>query len=564
MKRMKKIFSLLLAVVLLLGCSVTSLADSAAKHIITITSEKAGHVYEAYQIFKGELNEIQTVLSNVEWGTGVDGFGLLSALKSQKAYEACETAADVAEVLAGFENDSEELDAFAEVVQNYLTLQVAGTSTENESPYIIPVTGDGYYFIKDAKEVGQEDAYTKIILQVVRDVQIETKADAPSLEKKIVEDNKMVDWNNGAVGDSVDYMLTSKVPEMDGYDKYFFVVHDSLSEGLSFEKDTVEVKIGTSTLSEDAYQVVTEKLEDGCDFEIVFKDFIQYKEQAGDVIQISYTATINRNAVIGNSGNTNGAHLEYSNNPNVTQNGDSENPDKPGMGDVTGTTPNDVTITYLTGIELTKIDDSETGIRLKGAEFTLKGEKLNQLKKVKGVFAEDENGTYYKLKDGTYTEIAPVEDTLDKYESTEIMYAYTTVTEWETVSEQITEQAMVGANGELHFHGLAAGTYVIEEMKAPDGYNLLEEPITVVITMEAPESVETGDEEAEWNYRLEGAMEQEESTAEEGVIKLSVVNKAGTVLPSTGGTGVVLFYIVGLGMAVAAIALNKRKKSMNA
>lgn len=118
---------------------------------------------------------------------------------------------------------------------------------------------------------------------------------------------------------------------------------------------------------------------------------------------------------------------------------------------------------------------------------------------------------------------------------------------------------MVGLNGELHFHGLAAGTYVIEEITAPNGYNLLNEPITVEITLETEENIKTGEEEAVWKYTVSGAMTQEETVAENGIVKFSVVNKAGITLPSTGGMGVYAFYVIGACLAIAAIIADTRK-----
>ena len=555
---MKKLMSLLLALVMMLSCSISALADEAAQHVITITNEKAGHVYQAYQIFKGDLDTSKTILSNIEWGAGIDGASFLADLKTQEIYSSCENASDVAEVLTGFGDDSEAIDAFAEKADQYLTF-AAGISEEDKSPYTITVTGDGYYLVKDGNDVGEGDAYTKLILQVVRDVEVKAKADAPMLEKVILENGSQKETNSVAVGDTVNYMITSVVPDMDGYEKYFFVVHDTLSEGLDFNPDSVAITIGDQRLDASSYQVITDNLTDECSFEIVLNHFVQYKEQAGAVITIAYSVVVNQKAAIGNIGNTNKAHLQYSNNPNVTQNGDSENPDKPGFGDVTGVTPDDVTISYLTGIELVKVDDSENQGRLQGAEFKISGEKLNQVKTVKGVFTESENGTYYKLTDGTYTETAPLDETADRYASTEVRYVYENVTEWVTVSENVDTTAMVGLNGELHFHGLAAGTYVIEEITAPNGYNLLNEAITVEITMETEEKINTGEEEAVWKYTVSGAMTQEETVAENGIVKFSVVNKAGITLPSTGGMGVYAFYVIGACLAIAAIIADTRK-----
>ena len=556
---MKKIWAILLTFLMVFASTVTTFADEAARHVITITNEKVGHVYEAFQIFKGDLNTTKTILSNVDWGAGVDGISLLAALKEKDAYRSCKDASDVADVLAAFGDDSRELEDFAKMAELHLNGITAGRSTEEKSPYRIPVTGDGYYLVKDAEIVGEGDAYTKFILQVVRDVEVEAKADAPTLEKKIVEDGELVETNSVSVGDEVEYQIISRVPDMDGYEKYFFVVHDVLDEGFTFQSNSLEVKIGEQTLAESAYQVVTDGMEDACTFEIVFKDFIQYKEQTDAEITISYSAIVDTDAAIGNLGNVNKAHLEYSNNPNVTQNGTEGNPDKPGFGDVTGVTPDEMTISYLTGIELIKIDNSEIPVRLTGAEFKISGERLNQVKVVKGVYREDENGTYFKLKDGTYTETAPLAETADRYQSTEVLYAYEDAVVWIQTSEEVETTAMVGLNGEVHFHGLAAGTYTIEEITAPNGYNLLKEPIVVEITLNAAETVREGTEEAQWKYSVSGAMTQEETVAENGMVQFSVVNKAGLVLPSTGGAGVAAFYIIAVCLLAAALAADKRK-----
>ena len=99
--------------------------------------------------------------------------------------------------------------------------------------------------------------------------------------------------------------------------------------------------------------------------EIVFKNFIQYKNVAGADIVITYSATVNENAVIGNSGNANEVELEYSNNPNIVPGGEN----KPIEGDVTGRTPKDYVITYIGGVKIYKVDAE--GNKLTGAEFEL-------------------------------------------------------------------------------------------------------------------------------------------------------------------------------------------------
>lgn len=564
MKKMRKILSLMLTMIMVFTMSANVFAAEDTKHTITITNTKSGHTYEAYQIFKGDLNSTGKILSNIEWGDGVKSTELLAALKEDTKlttnFAEAATAEDVAAVVAKL--DSEALDAFAAVVGKYLGA-VAGTSTENSSQYTIQVTGDGYYFVKDKDNSVSNagDAYTKYILKVVGDVTVAAKADAPSLDKKIKEGEKKVDANNGSVGDVVQYELTSKVPNMDGYKKYFFIVHDTMSSGLTFNND-VAVKVGDQTLTKDTdYTVTTSSVNEGTAIEIVLKNFIQYKDQAGKAITITYSATINENAVIGDVGNPNTAHLEYSNNPNVTPSGE----DKPGEGekDVTGETPKDIVITYVTGIELVKTD--KEGKRLTGAEFKIEGTKLNKVKVIKETFTEDVNGTYYLLKDGTYTETVPEDETADKYADTTKKYIKEEKVEWITKTEEVSVTATVGDDGVLRFEGLGEGTYEITEIKAPDGYNLLKSPITVVITCTEPTEVNTAADKATWKYTLSDAMSTEgDVTAEGGKIKLTVVNQSGAELPETGGIGTTIFYVVGAILVIGAAVVLITRRRMDA
>lgn len=557
MKKTKRFASLLLALVMVFAMAVTASANETTAHTITITNDKSGHTYEAYQIFKGTISDGKLV--NISWGNGVKSNDLLTALKTDTTigtlFDDAETAEDVADIISAF--NATQTDIFAEIVGKNLET-VAGTSTEENSLYTINVTGDGYYLVKDKDDsvTTTEDAYTKYILQVVGNVTVNAKADAPSLEKKIVENNTKVDANNGSIGDTVNYELTSKVPDMDGYDKYYFIVHDTLSKGLTFGND-VAITVGEKTLAKDTdFTVTTTTNSDGStEIKIVFINFIQYTAEQDIVIQ--YSATINENAIIGNVGNPNTAYLEYSNNPNKEQNGVNE----PGNGDVTGKTPEDYTITYVTGIELIKVDENDN--RLTGAEFKITGTKLNKVKIVTETFKVAEDGTYYKLKDGTYTETAPTNETIEKYESTTIKYTMKEVVTWKTKTEEVSVTATVGADGVLRFDGLGEGTYVIEEITAPDGYNLLKDEITVTITCTEPETVTAATDEATWKYTLSGAITADEATATDGRIHITVENKSGATLPETGGTGTTVFYILGGILMVAAAILLVTKRRMN-
>lgn len=572
MKWTKKVFSLLIAVCLTVCSVFTAFAGSNTVHTITITNSETGHQYTAYQVFKGDFYDGK--LSNIKWGDGVNSDTLLTALKADTTYgsnyEKCTTAADVADVLAKFSNDSEQLENFSKYVNDNLSGTSAGTSTEETGSYKINVTGDGYYFVKDTGTIGEGKSATKYILQVIKDISVKAKADTPSVDKKIVEgegeSEKVVEANTASIGDDVDYRITSKVPDMTHYKKYYFIVHDTLSKGLTFNND-LTIKVGAKTLESGTdYVLTTEKntTSGETDIKIVFNNFYQYKDQKEAAIVIEYSATVNEDAEIGTKGNTNDVILEYSNNPNVIPEGANE----PGEndGDVTGKTPKDYVTTYVTGIEVIKVDGSENKNRLAGAEFELTGTKLNKVKVVKETFTKDENGTYYKLKDGSYTEQEPTTETENKYESITEKYTVSTTVEWNTTTEKVSAKAEVSADGKVVFDGLAEGEYTIEEIKAPNGYNLLKAPIKVTITCTHPDVITTGDETATWTATIDKGGNTEAVTSASdstGRISITVENKSGATLPSTGGIGTTAFYIVGGAMVVVALVLLVSKKRMD-
>ena len=340
---------------------------------------------------------------------------------------------------------------------------------------------------------------------------------------------------------------------MSSYEKYFFVVSDTLSEGLTFNDD-VTIKIGDKTLvqgtDKDFTVTATKNANDTTSVEIVFKNFIQYKGQKDAGITIKYSATVNEKAVIGVAGNPNKVTLKYSNNPYVDDAGDPENHDKPTQ--PTGETPEQETRTYVTGIQLTKVDP--TNATLTGAKFKISGERLNITLVNKEIFRESENGTWYRLKDGTYTETAPADGTGDSYDSTTVKYEKITVVTKETGKNSITAEGYVDENGVLTFEGLGAGTYTITELVAPGGYNLLKEPITVTIIYRDPAAPST---DCAWTVSGGNA------TVENGIVKLTVENSTGPELPSTGGIGTTIFYVVGSILIFGAAVLLVTRKRMS-
>lgn len=571
MKTVKRALALVLALTLLLAMSATVFAADDT-YTITISGDNVvkDHTYEAYQIFKGDLAEkdSKTILSNIEWGSGVNGDALLTALKADTTlgndFNNCTTAAQVADVLATYGSDAEKTQQFAKLAGASLTDTVAGTSTWNEpgTNYSISSLAPGYYLVKDEYDSApSSDAYTRYILQVVHNVTVNAKTDVPTVDKNIKEGDTSVKANNASIGDVINYEVKSAVPDMTGYTKYFFVMNDTLSKGLTYN-DNMVIKVGDTTLTKDTgYTVTAVKNDSGTtSIEIVFKNFVGYKDRVGADVIVTYSATLNQDANLDPSvGNPNEVKLVYSNNPNVVGTGDGRNPDKPAPGDATGETPKSETKTYVTGIKLTKVDGKNTNTTLTGAKFKIEGTGMKVVLVNKEMYKESANGTYYMLKNGTYTTTEPVTDknnagyNADRYDDTSKKYEKVDVVTKDTALTEINATGYVDANGVLTFEGLGAGSYTITELVAPNGYNLLKEPIEVKITAEATL------EKCTWTVTAGNNT----ATADGNLYAFQVENNAGAELPSTGGIGTTVFYVLGGLLVVCAGVLLITKRRMN-
>lgn len=542
MKATKRIFSVFLTCVLAFTMAFAmGLTASAADYTITI-NKPAGDIdrtYEAYQIFQGNLDG--STLSDIEWGAGIDGAAFLTELKKNASFTSCTDAKTVAEKLAAFEDDSDEAVAFAKLAGKFLT---TATATSSAGKITVPA---GYYLLKDVTTVAH-DALSLNILKVVKDVEVNPKADHPTVDKKIGTDiTSGVAANEATIGDKVPFVIASKVPQMQGYTKYFFVLNDSMTAGLTYNKD-VAIKIGTTTLAPTAYDVTYDDTANT--MKIVIKNFIQYKSQADADIVVTYSATLNEKADLStNKGNKNTVKLTYSNNPNVDYKGDNE----PDSTDPVGVTPEHVTVTYSTKLQLTKVDGADHNVKLEGVEFQITGTSIKTAVSKGEYFKQDAAGTYYQLKDGTFTETAPTAETGSKYVSTSVKYAKVTDTTEQTNMQKVTASGTTDANGLITFEGLGAGTYYITELKTKSGYNLLTAPITVVIT------ATPGTTSCTWTATMNGAP----ATFEENMVKLTVENNKGSVLPITGGIGTTIFYVIGGLLVCGAVVMAITKKKLS-
>ena len=616
MKKFTKFLGMVLVIALVISMSAMTLEAEAEPstvpaHTITAknTDEHAKHVYEAYQVFAGDYDAKENNLSNIVWGSGVNGNGLLTALKEIDAFAEADSATEVAGILGGtWGETAANVVTFSEVVGKYLTT-VAGTSTQDKTPYIIEVYGDGYYFVKDKDaSVTAGEHYTKFMLQVIKNTEVVAKDTHTTSDKYIVEDNNNVNDNDAAIGDTITYVSSlTPVPDPTRYNRYKLEMRDIMEVGLTFTGidgiylDYPDGKTKKSlAFSEDYDLYINDELHNefcgyttgenpqpvkpladpvdkdaptgATNIRIVFKNVKELignndaqDNAVGGTLRVYYTAVLNKNAEIAPNSNDNTVHFVYSNNPNKVYEGDEII-----FNDVTGETPSKTVETYTTTLEVLKTDAKDNH-SLEGAIFTIESQEFNVTLVTAEVFEKDATGEYWALVDGSYTKTDPKTVT-DKTQYVDPLTKYKKVTYTREVLEPETKTYKVcsDANGKIFLEGVKAGTYIIKEIAAPDGYNLLLDETKIVIdwnyvhsvaTWESPEATEKTN--ANGGFSLGNGSSSSVTMKDNGTkFSVTIENHSGTLLPGTGGIGTTIFYVVGSIMVVAAGVLLITKKRM--
>ena len=507
MKHIKKLASLLLALVMVLSLATTAFAEETT-YSITINNSTAGHTYEAYQIFTGDLHE--GVLSNIKWGSSVSVAGQTALGDAAAKAETLKTEADA--------------KAFAKEVAPYLTAAAGSADTVTDGKYVISDLTAGYYLVKDqdGSLTGDADAYTEYIIKVVSDTTATPKSSVPTVEKKVEDTNDSTGvtsgWQDSAdydIGDSIPFQLKATLANnVSSYTTYKVVFHDTLSKGLTYNNDAKVNIDGTET---NGFTVTATVNADGTTTLTVSCDDVKALGAGNSsVITVEYTAKLNENAVLGSAGNPNEVYLEYSNNPNKSEKGNNE----------TGETPKDVVIVFTYKTIINKVDSENKP--LTGAAF-----KLEKLIKDKDGAADTWTTVQEFTVDETTTSFtfSGLDDGQYKLTETKTPVGYNTIDPIYFVIEAT--------------HDETADAPTLKTLKAyltdADGNKQTE--------MKDGESV---------NIDL-GTVDQ---TA--GSITTNVVNKAGSTLPETGGIGTTIFYILGSVLLVGAAILLITKKRMSA
>lgn len=538
MKSTKKLLAFLLVAMMIVAMLPNALAAT-----VTIPSDGilSGHSFTAYQIFAG--NESEGALQNVVWGSGIDSDAFLAALKADTTYgsffSTCADAAAVAKVLTDNNTNGGLANAFAKLAHANKT----GTGTA-----LTVGTTDlpgGYYLIVDTtNDVGEGGAYNASLLQVVGDIRIDVKTAAPSVEKKVLEDDKynqdggygtgyndVADYN---IGEAVPFHLIGLVPDMSRYDTYKYIFHDTLSAGLTLNEGSIKVYVASDKAGTDKAEITTGWTRGtpaaGESFTVSFDDLKTVSGVTqGKYIIVEYTATLNTGAVIGLDGNPNTVYLEYSNKPNQSAAGDTDN---------TGKTPQDRVIVFTYQLNTTKVDGQNTETKLKDAKFVLLNSDGNQVAKISG---------------GKFDGWTNLPDAVDGKIS---------ATAW-TTNTVLTSAESTGL---FSVTGLDAGTYNLREIAAPAGYNLLSQDITVVITAATANGQTWGGTASDALTGLSVKADETNGTGDTstGIASITIANNKGNTLPETGGIGTTVFYVLGSILVIGAVVLLVSKKRMNA
>mgnify|MGYP004632983663 CR=1 FL=1 len=477
MKLSRKILSLVLALVMVMGLAATAFAvgneeTTTETGRITITNALGGETYNAYQILYLESynagKKIYAYKANPAWEEW---------LKTQTAYVSFNDQGYVTWVEGANPAD------FAKAAKGQLSSKTADGSVKATADGSATISNLklGYYLVDSTVGALCELNTTKPSMEIT------DKNPRPTIEKKVQEDSNdsWGDVNDADIGQIVNFKST--VSAKPGARKY--VVHDKMDAALEFGGVT-SIMAGSATLTEHDYTVVRTDLPDDCTFHIVFTDTYLDSITADTNIVINYTAKLTSDAVAG-TGYDNETWLDY---------GDNQH------------TEHDTTTTYTWKLPIYKYHmDGDTKKALPGAEFIL----------YKG---SEENRVYAQVTEGK-------------------------LIGWTTTKTDATT-LVSGADGMIAVEGLDADTYYLEETKAPGGYNKLAGPVKVEISHAVTDA----------GAHMTHTLKQDATNVEE----VGIENKSGTELPSTGGIGTTIFYVLGSILVIGAVVLLITKKRMSA
>ena len=531
---MKKVFAAAAAIATVFGLAATTVAtanaaDNATLTVSTTDAKFAGKTVNAYKMFSatvsGDGKAVSYTLTD-EWkpffkdstASGLAGNDVTDANVSDKAYD----------YVSGLKNNASALAAFATKASNWAqtkannitagaTAKVSAAATDGK--YLATFTGldYGYYVVAvpGATVADTKSQYATLVSVDKAHVDFNIKGALPTVDKKVQVGSTGKDAADAKIGDTLTFTLTSTIPDMSAYSTYTFNFNDTLSKGLTFGQVTsVKVEGANSPLTVNTdYTVTTPTASNNNTLTVAMKDF-KTKQQvnAGKKITVTYTATLNKDAVVGGAGNVSSATIQYSNNPSTNGTGESE--------------PSKVRVfTYgFTVDKYTGDQYTDAATRLAGAKFTLAPKNGDPM-------------SFVQVNAGSATANA----------------VYRVAKAGETGTTTITTPA----NGKVDFRGLENGEYTLTETKAPAGYNKLASAIGVKVDGQN-NGTDTTHATVVIKYDNNNGSVYDQ-TASNGVIP--VQNKPGVVLPGTGGMGTIAFTVIGVLVIALGVAWTLKRKN---
>ena len=441
------------------------------------------------------------------------------------------------------------------------------TSVKPDNSIDISGLDFGYYIVDEVSNVqGSHSASSLCIVNTANpDATVQIKSDYPTVTKKMQEDDGNVGWNDIGdyeIGQTIPYKFTSNIPDINGYDTYYYAWHDRMDEALTFKKDSVSIVIRGNmgnttkeyTLSPNEFNIVENPSADTT-FKVVVSDMKNIVDREfnnknnlnhnlyGQEVELRYNATLNDRAAdnTGRPGFENDVKLEFSNDPDNSGAGSSS----------TGETPWDTVVAFTYKINGVKVNDHNA--TLEGAKFRLYSDRDLQ------------NEVYVKKSPNGYVVI-----NRDSLGGTDHVGGTVPQNAVEMVSD---------ANGVFNIIGLDQGTYWLKETTAPDGYRPLLDPIEINVV---PTFVQNRDFYVKGDGATDKALVSLEATAlvrdfweglfhdntltlgtdvGAGSMNLTVVNKVGSKLPITGSGATLALIGLGSTMMAGSLVLSRRKKN---
>lgn len=525
---MKKVFAAAAAIATVFGLAATTVAtanaaDNATLTVSTTDAKFAGKTVNAYKMFSatvsGDGGAVSHTLNDAWKPFFKNSVGLTDvtdANVNDKANDYVSKLKDSA--LTAF---AAKASNWAQNTANSITADATATVSKiaaTDGKYTATFTGldYGYYVVAvpGATVADTNSQYAALVRVHSTTVSVDIKGALPTVDKKVQVDGTGKDATDAKIGDTLKFTLTSTIPDMSAYSTYTFNFKDTLSKGLTFNQ-VDSVKVGDTTLTKNTdYTVTTTNEASGETLLTVAMNEFKKKQQAnaGKKITVTYTATLNKDAVVGGAGNVNSATIQYSNNPSTNGTGESE--------------PSKVRVfTYgFTVDKYTGKNYDDTATRLAGAEFTLSHKGGTAISFVKVADSATQNAVYRVAK-------------ADEAGAT------TTIT--------------TPANGKVDFRGLENGEYTLTETKAPAGYNKLASAIGVKVDGQN-NGTDTTHATVVIKYDNNNGSVYDQ-TASNGVIP--VQNKPGVVLPGTGGMGTIAFTVIGVLVIALGVAWTLKRKN---